>query len=631
MKVCPTCNRLYRSGTVVCPKDGWVLNTLREWQAGDTVSGKFCIIEKIGHGSLGPAFRAKILPFGGTRVLKCLSVRLADEEHLIDHFRREIKAASSLRHLNAAHVESLEHSPDGRPFIVMEYVAGLSLRELISRGGYIQALDVMDIMGQICAALDCAHGQGILHRNLKPDNVIVAEELDGSPRVKVMEFGMANLRQAAAESGRQVGDVVMTDQGAVVGTMEYMSPEQAAGTPTSKLDVRSDIYSVGVMMFEALTGELPIAADDPTGLLYQHQGIAANELLCGMVLKALQREPDCRFQTATEMIAALREVSHSLGKPSLVTVMSDTEAVAQRVSSPAQASPQTLEAGESHPARAPVRQNAKHTVPRISGRGHASPAMPASSVRSAATDRSIDEIRKAWQQSVAQVPAQRPARSKRVRTSLLFICCTLGVFLASSVMYRNRGLFMTLHQEGTTGEITVASPEGPAHDPASNQGSQKILNSPVETPQVSSNPAAPQQAESPPLTLPLAEGYASPVPKFAGRQAPQQKSEYAAETRSGDKRLAASTLQAKSPEAMRPTSSSEAEINKSIAIGWLLVGRRDYPGSIESFTAALKIDPNNAEAKAALRLVRFASQNPNVDVLPSQSPADENRDKKGGP
>ncbi|MBI4164660.1 MAG: protein kinase, partial [Acidobacteria bacterium] len=184
-------------------------------------------MEKIGHGSLGPAFRAKVLPIGGIRVLKCFSGRLAVDEDLMDRFRREIRAASAVRHTNAVHVESLERAADGRPFIVMDYAQGLTLRELLIRGSFIPALDVVEIMGQICAALDRAHGQGIVHQNLKPENVIIAEEQEGIAHVNVMEFGMANLRQAATERGKQVGDVLITDQGPVAGTLEYMSPEQA--------------------------------------------------------------------------------------------------------------------------------------------------------------------------------------------------------------------------------------------------------------------------------------------------------------------------------------------------------------------------------------------------------------------
>ncbi len=627
MKICPSCNRLYRSELVVCPRDGGLLNTLREWRAGDSVSEKFRIVEKIGHGSLGPAFRTKVLPLGGIRVLKCLSLRLADDEHLIDQFRREIKSASALRHLNAVHVESLEHSPDGRPFIVMEYAPGLSLRELISRGGFIPAMDVLDIMGQICAALDCAHWQGILHRNLKPDNVIVAEEHDGAPRVKVMEFGMANLRQAAAEGGKQVGDVVMTDRGAVVGTMEYMSPEQAAGTPTDKLDARSDIFSVGVMMFEALTGELPLSADDPRGLLFQRQGIAANALLCGTTLRALQRDPDCRFQTATEMVAALREVSHSLGRPLPIAVKSDAEAVATRVSPPSQASPQTYRAGESHSGRAPVRQNSEPAVPRISGRGRVSPAMLEPSVRSAAIDRSFDEMRIAWQQSAGKVPVQRPARSNLVRISLLFVCCALGVLLAASVMYRNRGLLMTLQEEGTTGISTVASPEVHARDAASDPEPLE-MQSPLVVPSPDNQPPTVEEQDPyPPLPGVSNEVNARPTQRTAGGTSQDRKAVTATTVKSGDQSPGPLT-----DSAGRMTSDArEAEIKKRIAIGWLLVERGDPRAAMENFSEALKLDPSSVEAQAALRLARFALQNPNVDVLPSQSPADGNASKKGQP
>ena len=627
MKICPTCNRIYGFGSAVCPRDGGLLNDLREWRAGDSVSEKFRIVEKIGHGSLGPSFRAKLLPFGGIRVLKCLSVRLADDEDLINRFQQVIKIASALKHLNAVHVESLEHSPDGHPYIVMEYAPGLSLRELLTRGGYIPALDVVDMMGQVCAALDSAHWQGIIHRNLKPDNVIVAEEHDGAPRVKVMEFGMAKLRQAAAESGKQVGDVVITDQRAVVGTMEYMSPEQAAGAPADKLDGRSDLYSVGVMMFEALTGELPISADDPKGLLFQHQGKAANEQLCGTVLKALQRDPECRYQTATEMIAALRAVSASLGKPSPVSVKSATAAGPLRVSSSPPAPVQTLEAGESRAARATGQESPLPAVPRVPAHSHTSPAMLTPRVPADTTDQSFDEMRRAWQQATGRPPVRRQARSRIVRTGLLFVCCALGVLLAARVIYVNRMLFMPPQIEGPSAERTAASPEVPAPDAVSDPGSLENHSPLIDASPDGQLSTVGEQEPYPPLPGVSNDANARPAQHAAGAPTRDVKAPKATDATLDDRR---SPTWTNSTERI-PSDAREAEIKKRIAIGWLLMERRDPQAATESFSEALKLDPSNVEAQAALRVARFATQNPNVDVLPSESPADGNGSKKGQP
>lgn len=254
MRVCPTCNRLYRSVVVVCPIDGHVLSPLQEWRPGDSASEKYMVIEKIGHGSMGAVFRAKVLPYGGTRVLKPLSAQLADDESLIESFRRAVQAASRLRHKHAVHIESFERSDDGRPFIVMEYSPGMSLRELMLGGSAMEAPYLKEVAAQVCAALEFGHGLGIIHRNLKPENLSIIEEHDGTPWVKVMEFGLAAAREAAAEREKQIGDVELTEFGPVVGLREYISPEQAAGTPSGMLDGRSDLYSLGVVMFEGLTG-----------------------------------------------------------------------------------------------------------------------------------------------------------------------------------------------------------------------------------------------------------------------------------------------------------------------------------------------------------------------------------------
>lgn len=614
MKICPSCNRFYQSSLVVCPRDGGLLNALREWRAGDSVSEKFRIVEKIGHGSLGPSFKAKLQPFGGIRVLKCLSVRLADDEDLISRFQTEIKAANLLKHINVAHVESLERSPDGRPFIVVEHVPGLSLRELLSRGGYIPALDVVDIMGQVCAALDYAHWQGIIHRNLKPDNIIIAEEHDGAPRVKVMEFGMANLRHAAAESGKQVGDVVMTDHGAVVGTMEYMSPEQAAGAPADKLDGRSDYYSVGVMMFEALTGELPLAAEDPLGLLHQYQGPAANELLCSTVLKALQKDPYRRFQTGTAMIAALREVSHSLGKPSTVELKPDAEEEGIRVLSSSPISQETVKDGTNRMPRATARQDLIPTAPQTAGRTIPIQVRPARSTAAATTDQSIDEIRKAWQETAAQASTPRPGQNRLVRNSLLFVCCALGVMLASSEIYRNRELLMRLG-ENTGGAGTVVSPREPDRN-AKTDPIPLVEQSPLVAPSpVDQLPTVEELDPYPALPGASNDANASLAHRATTGPTPGQRAPNAAESRSADQIPKTLT----EPTSRLSSDTREVEIKKKIAAGWLLVERGDNRAAVERFSEALNLDPSNLEAQAALRLARFAIQNPTVDVLPSKS------------
>jgi tetratricopeptide (TPR) repeat protein len=509
----------------------------------------------------------------------------------------------------------------------MEYVPGLSLRELLSRGGYIPALGVVEIMGQVCAALDRAHEQGIVHRNLKPDNIIIAEEEDGTPRVKVLELGMANLRQAAAEHEKQVGDVVMTDQGPVVGTMEYMSPEQATGTLTRIVDGRSDIYSVGVMMFEAMTGELPIVSDDPMGLLSQKQGVAANELLCATVLKALQRDPDYRFQSATEMIAALREISHSLGKPASVQVESASGSEAVRVSFSSQASQQVIKDAQDQPPTIAARQDAEHAAAFLSERGYKPPPKHALTEASESTDRTIDEIRKAWPQMAGQASGRRQARRKQVRTSLLVVAVAAIVLLASWVIYHDRERLTPPQERGTAGQSDLAAPGAPSREATSNPNSHEVQSPLVVPSQDNQQPTIMKPSPNPPLPGASDDAKGPPAQPAAGGTSHQQKAPAATAVRGGDRLPSASTDLAGSTAA----DSREAEIKKKIAVGWLLVERGNHRGAIESFNEALKLDPSNVEAQAALRLARFAIQNPGVEVLPSQTPADRTESKKGQP
>lgn len=622
MKVCPTCNRLYHSGVAVCARDGSLLGVLREWRPGDSVSEKFRILEKIGHGSIGPAFRAKVLPFGGIRVLKSLTVHLADDEDLLEVFGREIRKASALRHINVAHLESLERSTDGRPFIVMEYVPGLSLRELLVRGGYVPAMDVVDIMRQVCTALDCAHWQGVLHRNIKPDNVIIAEEHDGAPRVKVLEFGMANLREAAAERGKHVGDVVPTGQGRTVGTAEYMSPEQATGAPLNPLDGRSDLYSVGVMMFEAMTGDLPSSVEDPMSLLKQKQEAASNELLCGTVLKALQQDPDYRFQSATEMITALREVSLSLGKGPSVKVAADTEAEAVKVALASQASEQLTAEVPQHPPLWPVAPSVEDvgSPPPSPRQGFQPPGQRTPRKTPASTDRDFDQIRRAYIRAAGPAKARRTAQGSLARISLFVLGGLVIGSLAAWVVYQRPGFLW-----GPQKDRGIGFPANtvPLQAPAQNEASALGVRSLADEPPSGNQPATINDQD--PDFLPGATGRPQ---AFQGSSSTGGQLDTRAGGAATDATAArAGRRAAASSESVRPragaqtTLSREAEIRGKMAMGWFYVEQKDYQSAVERFSEVLKIDPSNIEAEAALRLARFASQNPNVNVLPSTPPA----------
>jgi len=490
MKVCPTCSCLYRPAIAVCPKDGSLLDPLREWRAGDSVSERFCILEKIGHGSMGPVFKARLLPHGGSRALKLLAGQLAGDEFLVKYFRRTIHEVSALQNHYVVHVESLERSADGRPFIVMEYAPGLSLRELIARGGYIPALDVLKIAGQICAALHSAHRLGIIHQNLNPDNVVIAEEHDGAPHVKVREFGMADLREAAAVRGSPVGDVVVMDHVAVVGTFEYMSPEQAAGTSSSLLDGRADLYSLGVMMFEALTGELPVHTDDPASVLHRMETTAEKELLCSTVMKALHKDRDYRYSSAAEMAVALSEVADSLAEPASQEAGFDSRSGALNGWGAPEASQPRIEDVPPEPVMSVGEQQFELTTPRAPDRvprGHDKSGLGAAA---APTDWEVDQFRNSLTQS-REGPLERRTHGPSLRTAFATVGVVMVALLVSWVVYRGPGLLSGPEGKGTEQQVGPEPQPAPARDATSDGGSHDINLRPVEPP--------PQPHPPPPL------------------------------------------------------------------------------------------------------------------------------------
>ena len=317
MKNCPRCHLPYPDEFSVCPKDGSVLQSVQEWQSGDIVREKYRIIHKIGQGGMGAIYKAEHLIFAELRALKVLAPQLAHDEVLVQSLQQEARITRQLSHPNAVRIEDVDRAEDGRLFIAMEFVEGKSIKKIIEESGPIPVLRVIEIARQLCSALDAAHSLGMIHRDINPDNILLVGQPDGRDLAKVLGFGLAKIKESAKERGRDVAGVTMTKTGFVVGTPQYMSPEQAMGTPGDRLDGRSDLYSVGVVLYEALTGDLPFHADTPMGYVLQHVNTLPRspiqlhldfglpEPVVNIVMKALEKDPAARFQSAREMILAL--------------------------------------------------------------------------------------------------------------------------------------------------------------------------------------------------------------------------------------------------------------------------------------------------------------------------------------
>ncbi len=266
-------------------------------QPGVLFGGRYEILGVLGQGGMGAVYKARDRELDRLIALKVIRPELANDPAILARFKQELILSRNITHKNVVRIFDLGEA-EGIRFISMEYVDGEDLRTILRREGKLAPKDAVSIAEQVCRALDCAHSEGVIHRDLKPQNIM----RDRNGRIVVMDFGLA----------RSLGDHGMTQTGAIVGTLEYMSPEQAMGTT---LDQRSDIFSVGLIFFELLTGKAPYKADTAIASLMKRTREEAQpasdvdasvpKTLSAIVSRCLEREPDNRYHSAVELLQQL--------------------------------------------------------------------------------------------------------------------------------------------------------------------------------------------------------------------------------------------------------------------------------------------------------------------------------------
>ena len=267
-------------------------------QEGSVLAGRYEIVRTLGEGGMGAVYKAKDLALNRLVALKVIRPELAKNPSIIERFKQELVLSHRVTHRNVIRIYDLGEG-DGVKFITMEYIEGKDLRTLIHERRKFPAREAVEILEQVCLALDAAHSVGIIHRDLKPQNIM----LDDTGRVLVMDFGLARTLE---------GDG-MTQTGALVGTMEYMSPEQALA---QDLDQRSDLFSAGLILYEMLSGQVPFKADSAIASLLKRtreRAIPISEIdreipgtLSNIVSRCLERDPKLRYQSAQEVLQDLR-------------------------------------------------------------------------------------------------------------------------------------------------------------------------------------------------------------------------------------------------------------------------------------------------------------------------------------
>ena len=266
---------------------------------GKVVDGRFEVIERVGEGGMGVVYKVRQVPIGRIVAMKVLSQEMAGDPNWVKRFEREARASSQLQHPNTVRMFDFGKTREGRLFMTMEFLDGRSLREVIADDAPLDEARVLKVLVQCCASLGEAHAAGIIHRDIKPDNVFLLN-MGGSPDfVKLLDFSVAKLLQE--------NDGMRTQAGIVFGTPQYMSPEQGRGMP---LDARSDLYALGILAFEMLTGYVPFHHDqNPMIVLQMHVQKAVPPLPASIppivqqvVYKALEKDPAKRHQSAGEMM-----------------------------------------------------------------------------------------------------------------------------------------------------------------------------------------------------------------------------------------------------------------------------------------------------------------------------------------
>ncbi len=318
MRICPKCRTAYpTAGRSTCAQDGTRLIDAEEYARsrsdpllGRTIAGRFHVIERIGTGGMGTVYRAKQSGLDREVALKVLKRELVSDRDTVARFHREAKAMSLLMHPNTVRVFDFGEDDDGYLYLAMELLEGELLTAWIERDGTPALTEAVEIASEILRSLAEAHSKGIVHRDLKPDNIFLARvEGHARPVVKVLDFGIAK-----AFRDDQKIDQLETQAGTVFGTPRYMSPEQAQG---KSLDHRSDLYSVGVLLYHLLTGHAPFVDDDAVVVMAKHiretpprprqaapeRPIPRN--LDKVVMRALAKEPDNRYSSADVFEARL--------------------------------------------------------------------------------------------------------------------------------------------------------------------------------------------------------------------------------------------------------------------------------------------------------------------------------------
>jgi len=305
VKLCPVCSTEFPDDVKFCPNDGATLRSAAPLSdlVGQVVADRYHVVKKLGEGGMGQVYLAEHVKMGRRSAIKVMNPSMVHDPDAVARFNREASNASRITHPNVCAIYDFGETPEGLIYLAMEYIEGEALTDLLEREGALKVPRAVHIFRQVADALQAAHDLGIVHRDLKPDNIMLTKNKGGADVVKVVDFGIAK-----AVSGDESGQKV-TKTGLVVGTPEFMSPEQLSG---DKLDGRSDLYSLALVFYKMLAGELPFKADtvqetmikrltdEPAKLAATRPDLPFPAGLQEVLDNALARTPVDRYQTVSK-------------------------------------------------------------------------------------------------------------------------------------------------------------------------------------------------------------------------------------------------------------------------------------------------------------------------------------------
>jgi serine/threonine-protein kinase len=444
--LCPSCSGEAGEIAKFCPSCGATIVRAPQEDdlVGRIVAGKFRVEALIGEGGMGKVYRAIQLSLEKTVVLKVLRQSLLSDARTVARFQREAKAASRLNHPNSISVIDFGQGEDGSLYIAMEYVAGRDLHQLLSSEGPLGEPRMAHLLGQVLSALADAHAAGVIHRDLKPENIMVEHRRDDPDFVKVLDFGIAKIQEVDGNEG-----VALTRAGFVCGTPEYMSPEQARG---ATLDARSDLYAVGVILYQCATGALPFEADSAVALATMHltkeppsprlKRADLSDAMEQLILRVMSKNPIDRPQSAEEFRA---ELLAAAGVPLAIRPSAPAAPSGAPSLSPLRSSPRT---------RGPLEERPSADRLGSSRRQEASSGVPLEPTRRSGSGSRVPEDVIAARAEATSTA--RPRRSLRLLAGVGLGAATLA--LGAAVAYR---AFLG-PGAGANGPVTLAAAPPPS-------------------------------------------------------------------------------------------------------------------------------------------------------------------------